>query len=167
MRVWPWLLLAAVLGTAQTESKPAERSSSSASDKNTVVKLPVNAVRIAEGVYRFTDTEGKVWLFRRTPFGYARSEEGAVKPAAAAVRTEERNGTPFSGAVAGTDKKGAAESVAPVNITATEEGDNIRFERPTPFGKTQWVKAKSELTAEESRIWEAQRPKAPAESENK
>ena len=167
MRLWTFvLLMAAALGADQSTPKPAKRTPSSSPAKMTTVKLPVNAVRIAEGVYRFTDPDGTVWLFRRTPFGYAKAEEGAAKPAPSDVRVGDRSGTPFSGADGEAAGKSGNESVAPVHITATEEGDNIRFERPTPFGKTQWVKPKSELNAEETRIWESQRNQA-SESETK
>jgi hypothetical protein len=171
MRFWTLLLLvmAAVIGSAQTSANSENTKPEPSSGKSTVVKLPVNAVRISDGLYRFTDPDGKVWLYRRTPFGYARSEEGLVKDSAAAgADTSQRTaGTPFGGAKStGNDRSSGKGASSSVEITATEEGDNIRFERPTPFGKTQWVKPKAELNAEETRIWETQRNK-PSEPDSK
>jgi hypothetical protein len=58
------------------------------------VKIPAGAVKTEDGSYRFTDSDGKKWIFRNTPFGVARSEDkpldatvtpfGKAKPAAAA-----------------------------------------------------------------------------------
>lgn len=63
-------------------------------------------------------------MYRRTPFGVSKWED---QPAAA--------------------PQTAAAEADPV--TATDLGDSVRFERKTPFGTNQWVRKKSELTAEE------------------
>jgi len=57
--------------------------------------------------------------------------------------------TPF-GVVRAEDSQPAAVT------TAKEDGDTIRFERPTPFGVDKWQKKKSELNATERAIWDAQ-----------
>ena len=42
-------------------------------------------------------------------------------------------------------------------ITATEDGDTIRFERAGPFGVYKWQKKKSELADDERAAWERSR----------
>jgi hypothetical protein len=56
------------------------------------VKIPAGAVKTEDGSYKFTDSDGKKWIFRNTPFGVAKSEDkpldltatpfGKAKPAA-------------------------------------------------------------------------------------
>ena len=51
------------------------------------------------------------------------------------------------------DKRDAAGS----RITAVEQGDSIRFEENTPFGKRTWVRKKTELSETEQRTWDLQK----------
>ena len=90
--------------------------------------LPAGAVSIGPDAYRQVDAQGKAWISRRTPFGWMRAEEKAEKA---------------------TPAKPAA-----VETKVVEQGDNVRFERMTPFGAARWVRRKSELTDQERRIWE-------------
>ena len=92
--------------------------------------LPAGAKLVEPGTYTFTDAKGKKWIYRQTPFGLARLED---KPAEAET------------------------SPAPSLITATEDGDTIRFERPGPFGVYRWQKNKSELADDERAAWERSR----------
>jgi hypothetical protein len=46
--------------------------------------------------------------------------------------------------------------------TAVEQGDSIRFEQTTPFGKRIWVRKKTELNEEERKIWDLQRKNSAA-----
>ena len=39
-------------------------------------------------------------------------------------------------------------------MSATEEGDSLRFSRPGPFGKYTWVKKKTQLDRDETIVWE-------------
>jgi hypothetical protein len=87
-----------------------------------LLQVPAGAVEIRPGSYRFVDSDGKAWVYRKTPFGVVR----------------------------------AAESQTAAPTTAKEDGDTIRFERPTPFGVDKWQKKKSELNSNERAIWEAQ-----------
>ena len=80
--------------------------------------------------------DGKKYVERRTPFGVARVE----------------------------DKGDEKAEEPPANMRAFEEGDNIRFERPTPFGVAHWVRKKSELNEMERAAWERERRK-PAEKQ--
>jgi hypothetical protein len=97
------------------------------------VEIPKGAVEYEPGSFRFTDAQGKKWIFRKTPFGVARMED---RPAAAAPDPS-------------------------ADLTkATEVGDSIRFERPGPFGTYRWERKKSELTETEKAAWERQRLQA-------
>jgi hypothetical protein len=81
---------------------------------------------------RVTGPDGKVYILRQTPFGVAKIEEKA----------EEKAEEP------------------PDNMRAFEDGDSIRFERPTPFGVARWVRKKSELNDMEKAAWERERRRA-------
>ena len=105
------------------------------------IVIPKDAVEIEPGFYRWTDRDGKVWKYRRTPFGVRR---WAAEPADG-QRSEPETHT-------------AAEKLT----TAVEEGDSIRFEQSTPFGKKTWVRKKTDLDETERRIWELQQKKTTA-----
>jgi hypothetical protein len=45
-------------------------------------------------------------------------------------------------------------------MTVKEEGDLLRFEKPGPFGKYSWTKKKTELTKDESIVWERAKAKS-------
>jgi len=47
-----------------------------------------------------------------------------------------------------------AKPQPPVDFKVTEEGDSLRFERPTPFGVWKWTRKKTELTEMERAAWE-------------
>ena len=83
--------------------------------------IPADAVQGADGDYRYTDPQGKKWIYRKTPFGVAPLEDSPDRAAAQAAAA--------SGAF----------------IKATEDGDNVRFERLGPFGLWKLEKKKSEL----------------------
>jgi hypothetical protein len=91
------------------------------------VTLPAGAQEIAPYTYRYKDDQGKSWIYRRTPFGLAKFED---KP------------------------DDETDEIAPENMRAFEEGDSVRFERPTPFGTARWVRKKSELNNVEKAAWE-------------
>jgi len=96
--------------------------------------IPANAVETAPGTYNVTDATGKQWIYRRTPFGIVKFEDRAA---------------------AGEDTtKKVAE-----NIQAVEEGEFIRFERPSPFGTYRWKQKKTELDPLEQAAWDRAREK--------
>ena len=71
--------------------------------------------------------DGKKYVERKTPFGSVKVEqEQEVKKA----------------------------EPPPPKIHAYEEGDNVRFERKSPFGFSRWVRKKSELDDMERAVWE-------------
>jgi hypothetical protein len=104
--------------TAQTP-KAAAKAAPKTTDASKPAAIPPDAVLGADGDYHYTDPQGKKWIFRRTPFGVAKLADTSELPPATVA------------AVAG--------------IKATEDGDNVRFERQGPFGVWKWVKNKSEL----------------------
>ena len=129
------LCLIAVSLAAAGADKPAAKKPAAATKKTAPaaqrLTLPDGAVKAGPGTWRYTDAQGKNWLFTDTPFGLARSED---KPASAT---------------------GSAERAAGGSqITATEDGDSVRFEMPTPFGTSRWQRKKTELNTFEQAAWE-------------
>ena len=122
-----------------TGQQPVSKTSKAAVVKpaapppSTIQGIPAGAVKLDENTYRYEEKDasgklGKVWLFRRNPFGVSKIEE---KEAA---------------------KIGQVMPAADIPATATDLGDSYRFERPTPFGAKVWTRKKSELTEEERAI---------------
>jgi len=92
-----------------------------------IVQIPAEAVQIGPMSYRCTSPDGKTLLYTKTPFGIAVAEE---KPQPA-------SGDPRIDA-----------------ISAADDGDNIQFARPTPFGVMRWQKKKLELNQMEQAVWD-------------
>jgi len=88
--------------------------------------VPQGAVATSPSTFRYIDSEGKKWIYHTSPFGVTREPEGAPQ----------RFVRDYS------------------NVKATEQGDSIRFERPTPFGPFRWQTKKSELNEMERTVWE-------------
>jgi|HubBroStandDraft_6_1064221.scaffolds.fasta_scaffold558417_2 hypothetical protein len=86
--------------------------------------IPKDAVANPDGTYYWKDKQGKTWVFVKTPFGVMKNELAPVS---------------------------ASSAPAPV-VTAFDEGDKVRFERPSPFGPIKYEKNKTELTDEERSI---------------
>lgn len=99
------------------------------------VTLPAGAVLTAPGTYAFSDADGKKWTYRQTPFGLVKFEDK--------------------------DSRAGDESVKKIaaNIQATEDGEYIRFERPSPFGTYRWKQKKTELGPLEQAAWDQAREK--------
>jgi hypothetical protein len=124
--------------TAKTSPPPAARQTGKAP---AALTIPKDAIETTPGTYRWTDKDGKVWTYRRTPFG--------VKRWAAESADTERSAA---------DKAHSVDMPA----TAVEQGDSIRFEQTTPFGKRTWVRKKTELNEDERKIWDLQRKNSAA-----
>jgi hypothetical protein len=127
------MLFAAVLCAAEKKvpkPKPAPAAQ---------LEIPKGAVKVDAATYRFTDEQGRTWLYRRTPFGVARVEER----------------TPSA--------EEAKQKAKMIELTkAVERGDEIHFERPGPFGSYRWQRKKSELNDIEKAAWERDRRKPAA-----
>jgi hypothetical protein len=137
-------ILAALLGAGlaagdggQKDSRSNPPSSPAPSAPSAPVGPPKEAVEIAPYTFRYLDARGKVWIYRRTPFGWMKAERKDFREAAPAA------------------------AVLP-ETHVVEDGDGVRFERNTPFGMQRWRRKKSELTEQEKQIFE--RASRPAEN---
>ena len=119
------LVLSATDPQAKKKETPpaAAKAAPQAIDGSRQMAIPADAVQGAEGEFRYTDPEGKKWIYYKTPFGPTRLEDTPERAAAKA--------------------KTVAASGA--GLKATEVGDIVRFERMGPFGLWKWEKKKSEL----------------------
>jgi hypothetical protein len=141
------MVLAMAAGQAEDNQAAKKKSAAKPASSTAELKLPAGATMVEPGTYTYTDAQGKKWIYRKTPFGLSRAED---KPAPA-------DAVPAPPPGAG--------------MTATEDGDSVRFERPSPFGVYKWQKKKSDLTDDERAAWEhsqnktAQSEKASASSE--
>ena len=109
----------------KTAPKTAPQAASKAAATPVPVTIPAEAVQGADGVYHYTDPQGKKWNYWKTPFGIGHAED-----------TGERPYEPAAG------KSAAGRATG---IKATEYGDTVRFERPGPFGVWKWEKKKADL----------------------
>lgn len=99
--------------------------------------VPKGAQPVGPNLFRYTDPQGKTWMYRQTPFGVSKWEE---KPG-----DEQQADTP-----------------KPLPATATDLGDSVQFERDTPFGHQKWIVKKSEMTDDEKATLAAQQQAKPA-----
>ncbi len=122
---------------SKTKPKPTP-AAKSASDRKAkaqsapTMAIPAGAKLVEANLYRYTDSNGKTWNYRQTPFGISRWEETSTPGAQPAPRSEAAPSNQKSDPVAVTDL-----------------GDSYRFEKKTPFGHSSWIRKKSELTDEE------------------
>lgn len=121
------------VAAAQTSAKPGAAAQKKKAPA--AMTVPADAVQVEPGLYRWTDKQGQSWMYRHTPFGVNRWQE---------------------------DSGDARQKVVVEQTSAREEGDFIRFERNSPFGKRTWVRKKTELDATEQKIWEARQEKTTA-----
>jgi hypothetical protein len=121
----------ALLSASEPQAKKSSPSAPASAAPQRIT-IPEGSVRQPDGRYRFTDTQGRNWVYVRTPMGVSRFED---KPGA-------------SGSTADSSSPKPAEPFA--NVKVTESGDTVTFERPSPFGVSKWTKKKSELTEQEN-----------------
>jgi hypothetical protein len=155
--------LSITFGQKQTqEKKPAGRANSTeprasaSAEKSTAIVIPAGAVEVYPGTYKHTDSSGKNWIYRKTPFGVAKMADTPEAASKASDAKPEETPPPKAGNPFGDSKTASANSAAP-SVTAVEEGDMVRFERSTPFGPARWTRKKSELNADEEKILEQSR----------
>jgi hypothetical protein len=94
--------------------------------------VPAGAQEVGSNLYRYTDQQGKVWMYRKTPFGVSKWEE---KPG---------------------EQTPQAEPPASAGTTMTDLGDSVQFQRATPFGLQKWTRKKSEMTDDEKAAFATQ-----------
>lgn len=82
--------------------------------------LPDGAVQVDKHTWRATDKDGKVWIYRRTPFGFSKYQP---------------------------EDQPAEEAVT--DLVAVDKGETVEFQRKTPFGLSKWTKQKAELDENE------------------
>lgn len=93
--------------------------------------VPAGAKEVGPNLYRYTDAQGKTWMYRKTPFGVGKWED---KPS----------------------EQPAASDGVPTKVT--DLGDSYQFQRPTPFGTQKWTVKKSELNDFEKALVEKNAP---------
>ncbi len=134
------VILIAMFAVLAAGAEKDKKDTTSRPRKGQTLTLPADAKEVEPGTWRHTDKEGKVWIYRRTPFGLARYPE---------TKAEADDG-----------KKNQNTSTL---IRAYDQGDKVRFERHTPFGKQVWTRQKTELTEEETKALERSRAGRPEE----
>jgi hypothetical protein len=135
MKTLTLTLIAAALLAAQDQPNkktPPQKAVSSKKATPQPVSIPAKATQVGPNVYRYTDAKGKVWMYARTPFGISKWEE-IPEPQ---PQAEDQSLT-----------------------TVTDLGDSVRFERKTPFGISQSVRKKTELTDDEKALLEREQNK--------
>jgi hypothetical protein len=98
--------------------------------------IPKDAKPGENGTYKYTDKDGKKWIYVATPFGISRSADMGPAP---------------------------EHYTAPIATTVVDLGDSVRFERPGPFGPIRWEKKKSELSDDERYLLDSHKPAGPPE----
>jgi hypothetical protein len=93
--------------------------------------IPAGAKLVEPNLYRYTDSDGKTWNYRQTPFGISKWEETSSPAAQPAPESSQAKSVP---------------------VVVTDLGDRYRFEKKTPFGQSSWTRKKSELTEEEKAL---------------
>ena len=120
-------------GSQEAPAQASPKVAAKSKPAGPVDGIPAGAVKIDENTYRFVEKDasgkpGKVWLFRRNPFGISKIDE----------QESAKIGTPLP------------PHETPASVT--DLGDSYRFERAGPFGAKVWTKKKNELTADERTI---------------
>jgi hypothetical protein len=149
MKIIALTLFAAALACAQSQpnppiirpaknkksAQPAKQSPDQKAKAQTQTQsIPPGAKQVEPNLYRYTDSSGKTWNYRQTPFGISKWEETSA---------------PAHPAPEATPQSTPAKSVP---VVVTDQGDSYRFEKKTPFGQSSWTRKKSELTDEEKAL---------------
>jgi hypothetical protein len=128
------LLMIGLASAAGAADQPTKKKAAPAPAKIREITVPAGAVEIEPYTYRYTDPNGKSWLYRKTPFGVMRAEEKPVSAEDAKKAQDE--------------KDRLIESTS-----AVEDGDSVRFARQTPFGRSEWRRTKTQLNEVEQAAW--------------
>jgi hypothetical protein len=138
------LLMVCVAAAIAADKAAPKKAKPAPANKVQEVTIPAGAVEVEPYTYRYTDAQGKKWIYRKTPFGISRAEVKAVEdPKAEDAKKDER-----------------ARLID--TTTAVEDGDTIRFERPGPFGVGKWQRKKTELNEVEHAVWDREMQKRAA-----
>jgi len=112
--------------TPAAELTPAQKAAAA------LPSVPKEAKEVSPYLYRYTDAQGKSWMYRKTPFGVSKWEE---KPG---------------------EQEPPVESPASAGLSMTDLGDSVQFQRLTPFGPQKWTRKKSEMTDDEKAAFATQ-----------
>ena len=146
MRVSRWILL---LIPALLLAAPPQSGDKAPKKTKGRLTLPAGAEKIDTYTHRYKDKDGKVWIYRQTPFGLVRYEDpdhtAPSKPGSAKTSTQTV----------------ASPKPAPTGIRVYDQGKTVKFEKDGPFGKYTWVRKKTELNEQEKQaLREAQEKSA-------
>lgn len=131
------LLMVCVAAAIAADKAAPKKTKPAPANKVQEITIPAGAVEVEPYTYRYTDAQGKKWIYRKTPFGVSRAEDKAVEdPKAEDPKKKDENARLIEA------------------TTAVEDGDTVRFERPGPFGVTKWRQKKSELNELERAVWD-------------
>jgi hypothetical protein len=119
-----------------TKKKPAQPAKQTPeqqakAQRTQTQSIPDGAKLVEPNLYRYTDSDGKTWNYRQTPFGISKWEETSAPAAQPAPESSHDKSAP---------------------VVVTDLGDRYRFEKKTPFGQSSWTRKKSELTDEEKAL---------------
>lgn len=135
-RIWMVGVISGMVAFGQQPAKavpaktaPSKKAAAKKAPAVEAVTIPKDAKELHSGTFRWVDPKGQAWLFTRTPFGVMK----------------------------GPEPKDQQPDSVPADWTVKEEGDNLLFERPWPFGGVKrWTKSKSDLTEAERSVWQRQ-----------
>jgi hypothetical protein len=112
------------------------------------VVIPASATRVDENTYTHIDAQGKTWVYRKTPFGIQKTERTTEStPYGLPDATRDRQ-SPFS--AEGSQRTTVQQTEE--QVTATEAGDSVTFQKKTPFGNNIWTKKRAELNDDEKAL---------------
>src|SRR5437016_3293580 len=78
-----FLVFASALMLSASDAQPAKKTTPPAPAKTIKpLEIPKEAVEIDPGTFRYTDSDGKKWIYRKTPWGVSRLEDKPVDAAA-------------------------------------------------------------------------------------
>ncbi|HEX5228143.1 MAG TPA: hypothetical protein VFW44_10555 [Bryobacteraceae bacterium] len=139
--------------TSKTQKAPEQRavaqkpqaSKPPAKAEPPVTAVPTGAVQVEPNLYRYTDSNGKTWNYRQTPFGINKWEQST---------TPEAQPAPAPAAESSSQSAFRSSATKSEPITVKDLGDSYQFDKNTPFGHSTWTRKKSEITAKEKAIVE-------------
>jgi hypothetical protein len=118
------------------------------------IKVPAGAEKIDAYTHRHKDAQGKVWIYRQTPFGVVKYEEKSLPE----VKEDGKKPTPWGAVEMKPEPVDPARAKAEQRqiemVKMTEDGDSLKFEKPSPWGVVRWTKKKTDLNEDEKKIWE-------------
>ncbi|HBY58438.1 MAG TPA: hypothetical protein DEH78_01365 [Solibacterales bacterium] len=122
----PFALCAQAGKTAAKPAAPATK----AAKPGKAITVPQGATLVETGLWKHTGKDGLTWFYRQSPFGVIKVAEKDMQ-----------------------FKPDPGVTSAAATILAVEEGDTVRFEKPSPFGLVRWTKKKTELNDVELAAW--------------